>query len=257
MSLNPIKNYEQLRKRLGRFLDSKIYARDEIGGLIREIEPLGSVLIFGGMLRDLSLLGIAGFASDVDLVVRTNDAEGLDRILATYRSEKNRFGGYRIQLEKWQVDLWTFESTWAFKEELVIPKGRRDLCKTTFFDWDAIAFDVSDAKFFSVDGYIERINSQIIDINFESNPNPLGNVVKAFRFREKYDAQWSNRLSRYIFAFMQNLSSVKINEYEKRSHDSKYLEEASLRSLIVALEEHQKISPLFPFQFEKQKRLLG
>ena len=77
------------------------------------------VLLFGGMLRDLSLVGNVGFKSDIDLVIDTEEDESLDYLLKTYSAKRNKFGGYRLCLSKWKVDIWMLKSTWAFREGYV------------------------------------------------------------------------------------------------------------------------------------------
>src|SRR5690554_5107071 len=74
--------------------------------------PMGNVYLFGGVLRDLALFGTRGFCSDIDLVVD----EGWDTcvpFLEHLGARKNKFGGYRLWVAGWPVDIWSAEETWA------------------------------------------------------------------------------------------------------------------------------------------------
>src|SRR3990172_2691939 len=100
MPAEPVKNYENLRKRVKRFLTSTVNSRGEVAEFLESIKPLGDVAIFGGMLRDISLAGSRAFNSDVDIVIRTDDSKALEAILSSYSSTINSFGGYRLPLKE-------------------------------------------------------------------------------------------------------------------------------------------------------------
>jgi len=251
-----IKNLTELRKRVKHFLGSSAFGRQEVIGLFDSIAPYGSIALFGGMLRDLSIVGNKGFNSDIDVVVDSNNVEELGRVLESFSCSRNKFGGCRLSLSKWNVDIWLLETTWAFKLGHVHGGSFSDLCKTTFFDWDAIVYEVNSEKITAIDGYVERINSGVLDINLEINPNPIGNIVKAFRYQQKYDASFSNRLARYIVKYLNDMNAEQLARYENASHDWPILSEKELSDSITALRMHQEYHPLFPFKSEGPQRSL-
>jgi predicted nucleotidyltransferase len=57
--------------------------------------PDGDVNLFGGVLRDLALLGRRGFNSDIDLVVE-GDWKDCETYLKSLNAQRNKFGGYRL-----------------------------------------------------------------------------------------------------------------------------------------------------------------
>ena len=243
-----IKKFSDLKKRISRFLYSKSFARDEIRLFIDKIKPLGDVVIIGGMLRDLSILGNEGFKSDVDLVILTDDTEKLERTLSGFEFDKNKFGGYRIKAGKWYVDLWPFNSTWAFHNGHVAGKDFKDLCKTTFFNWDGIIYEESSGTIHAIDGYIDFIHDRVLDINLEPNPNPMGNVIKVFRYYEKYDAVLMPRLVNYVHQILKDISCKDIFLYEKKSHEWPLLDMNRVQDIYNMIESHQKHSPGIPFK---------
>ncbi|WP_216076156.1 hypothetical protein, partial [Acinetobacter baumannii] len=56
-----------------------------------------------------------------------------------------------------------------------------DVLLGTFFDWDAIAYDLWERKLICSDDYLERIRAKRLDINLQPNPSPMGNLVRAIR----------------------------------------------------------------------------
>lgn len=250
MSNLTVKQFSDLRKRVGRFLSSKAYGRDEVGRLLTNLQEVGDMAIFGGMLRDISLTGNSGFSSDIDLVISCDDKGALQRALGSlkFRCVLNKFGGYRLLLSKWKVDIWALESTWAFREGLLSGRSFEDLIRTTFFDWDAIAYEVGTASIFAVDGYLERLEKRTLDINLERNPNPLGNSVKALRYAEKYGAKFTTRLSRYVDNHLGLVPVTEICAMERRSHENPMLLEHVTSDILGQLRSHQEKFPLIPFE---------
>lgn len=258
MPTQTIKKFSELRKRINHFFEYDAYSRHEVRNFINKIELLGEVVIFGGMLRDLSILGNESFKSDVDLVIDTNDIEKLENILSEFKYYKNKYDGYRINLGKWNVDLWTLGSTWAFREGLVKGVVLEDLCKTTFFNWDAIIYKIGAGEFCAIDGYIDRINERLLDINLEENVNYTGNVIKTFRYYEKYDAKLSAGLANYVYRLVSQKNYEDLYKAEKISHDWPLLEKRRISKIFDLLKEHQENSPLLPFEYESaQPQLWG
>ncbi len=236
-----------MKRKVNYFLSSPKLGRPEVKNLLDQLQGLGDVGIFGGMLRDLSLLGNEGFDSDIDLVVDAGNEGELDALLRPYRPTQNKFGGYRLKLSRWAVDIWLLKSTWAFKKGYVEDSTFADLCKTTFFDWDGIVYKVGDGTILTVDGYFDHINEKLLDINLENNPNPMGNIVKAFRYREKYGAGFSNRLAKYIYENLEDFDPDRISTYENKSHDWPVLSSNIISRIFEELCIHQEKYPLLPF----------
>lgn len=218
MDAATIKSFSELKKRISWFLSSSSDGRDEVRNFIFKLESFGQVAIFGGMLRDLSICGNGGFKSDIDLVIKTSDLDKLKRLLRNYCVTTNKFGGYRIKLNRWDIDLWAFERTWAFQKGLVEGTQLKDLCKTTFFDWDSIIYELSSDAVHTMDGYIDKINSRFLDINLVQNPNPRSNVIKTLRYHELYKAKLSTRLANYVSANTRSNTVEELVKHEQNSH---------------------------------------
>jgi Nucleotidyltransferase domain len=142
--------------------------------------PDGDVYLFGGILRDLALHGQRGFNSDIDLVVEGNWPNCVT-YLSKLGAQRNKFGGYRLTLAGWPIDIWNAEETWAIREGLVPYHGISSLAETTVLNWDAILMNWRTKVFVHRHTYIEAVRERILDVVLQENPNPLGMAVRVFR----------------------------------------------------------------------------
>jgi predicted nucleotidyltransferase len=207
MTTTIAKNATILKKRVERFLNSDAYARSEIKGVIDHLKAIGSVAIFGGALRDLALEGNRHFPSDVDLVVDPNRPQDLETLMKRFNAKRNKHGGYRFSLTRWKFDVWSLETTWAIRNRLVHGHNIEDLLKTTFFDWDAIAYDVSSRRLYAPATYFQKISERVVDINLKQNPNPTGNAARALRIYQSGAARLSPALARYALETLNYLEA--------------------------------------------------
>lgn len=83
---------------------------------------------------------------------------------------------------------------------------------TTFFDWDAVLYEIESGKFHAIDNYIGRLNSGIVDINLEDNMSPKGCVVRSLRMLQQQKANLSSRLTAYV---CNNIVKYSINDLIK------------------------------------------
>jgi hypothetical protein len=143
--------------------------------------PEGDVYLFGGVLRDLALLGGRGFNSDIDVVVE-GDWASCTRYLDHLGARRNKFGGYRLEVATWKVDIWNARETWAISHGLVQYNGIAALTKTTVLNWDAVFNETGGHEHLSFVTII-LMTSGIghLDVVLEQNPNPAGMAMRVFR----------------------------------------------------------------------------
>ena len=142
--------------------------------------PDGDTYLFGGVLRDLALLGGRGFNSDIDVVVE-GDWKSCAKYVEYLGAHLNKFGGYRLEVADWKVDIWSARETWAIRQGLIQYKGIASLTETTVLNWDAILMNWRTRAFIFRRGYFEEIQARILDIVLEQNPDPIGMAVRVFR----------------------------------------------------------------------------
>ncbi len=148
--------------------------------LATKFEPLGPVAIIGGLVRDIARKGKVGFRSDIDLVIDAEPAR-IAALAATLDATPNRFGGFASIHSHWKVDFWSLPNTWASAVGLVRTDTLADLVDTTFFDCDAICYEVQKRKVHALPGYFERLAERTIDVNLLPTPSIDGNLLRAAR----------------------------------------------------------------------------
>lgn len=136
------------------------------------------VAVIGGLVRDFAYEGRRSFRSDLDLVIDA-PKERIAEIASSLRATPNRFGGFGCKQGPWKIDFWALETTWARK--YVPLNSLEDIVSSTFFDWDAVAYDLKERKLICSEDYLFRIRSRTLDVNLLPNPSPLGNLVRAVR----------------------------------------------------------------------------
>lgn len=220
----PAPDHKTAKKRLRRFFEEPTAERRHVPSLINRLAEASEVFIFGGAVRDISLLGGSKFNGDVDIVVRTFDKSTLYNILTGYDAEKNKFGGYRLQIGKWKFDVWEASETWAYRVGAVKERSHLSLLKTTFFNWDAIIFDAHQGELHHGPQYFNDLSGKYLELNLEDNPNILGAFVRALRTLSLSDEiRTGPKMSRFLKAQLAHFADKEIKLYEGSSFTKSYL----------------------------------
>lgn len=198
----------------------------EFLNFIVDAMPDGEVYLFGGVLRDLGLSGRRGFNSDIDLVVEGSWSQVVS-YLDHLKAKKNKFGGYRLTVGGWPVDIWNARETWAIKRGLVPYNGIASLTETTVLNWDAILMNWRTRNFVYRNNYFDELNSRVLDIVLEENPNPLGMVVRVLRHLCLKDARKiTSSAANYLAKSTKIYSFEEINNAEMKSYNDPVIEPA-------------------------------
>lgn len=161
------------------------------------LRSLGSVALIGGAIRDVARAGQRGFSSDFDFVVYGSDRNEFIAEMQRCGGIANRFGGYALNRFNVKVDLWHIEDTWARTAGHVVVREPADLLHCTFFDWDAVIFDINSGQLILPNDYFEKLASNVMDIRLEENPNPMGSLVRALRRAALWHVRFGPRLTAF------------------------------------------------------------
>lgn len=187
-----------LKKKLRYFLSSHYRGRTETQKVLEDMQHFGPTVLIGGILRDLALYNNTEFRSDVDVVIDPMCPDSFRKHVEGIGAKKNRFGGYTLPYHKWRIDIWVLQETWARQNGHAHVDCFRDLVNTTFFNSDAIIYDLSNETVITKPGYFTELSRRFLEINLRPNPNPLGNAVRALRYAIKKDFAWGPKLSQFI-----------------------------------------------------------
>jgi len=188
--------------------------------------PNGEVYLFGGILRDLALLGRKGFSSDIDLVVEGEWSHCIG-YLNSLGAKQNKFGGYRLEVDGWPIDIWNAAETWAVRQGYVRYKGIASLTETVILNWDAILMNWKTRAFIYRPGYFDTLRARRLDVVFEQNPNPIGMAVRVFRHLCVKDARSIGvGAAEYLSACTGKYSFELLTRHELRSYGASMIDPA-------------------------------
>lgn len=239
--------------------ESRRRGRHEVREVVGVLEGMGDVAIIGGMLRDLYLAGNSKFASDVDLVAHPESIGDFDALMQKWGAEQNRFGGYRLVLPRWKVDVWPLERTWASRAGFRDVNGFKDLLNITFFNWDAVLYLTKQNRILSRPEYFHELCHRALDVNLAPNPNPLGNTVRALRYARLWDARFRVALGEHVLRTLHDAGWNKILDEERRSYRQRYLNNVNLDDLHARLTVAVRCGetqPFRPFQLQHELPIL-
>jgi predicted nucleotidyltransferase len=240
-------NSQAFKKRVVRFFNSP--KRSDVADFIKRLSLFGEVLVFGGLLRDIALFGARGFNSDIDLVVDCS-IEEMSVFFVTEASafSRNKFGGYRVEVGGWTVDVWPIRETWAFKHKHVLYEGRESLLLTTITNWDAVAFSFKDKQIISSSSYLECLKMGELEVVLTENPNKAGVLIRVIRaICDKRAKILMPRLLKYLKCELPKWTSSQIVVAQEELLGRVYLSEFdfyNFRDEIFSLQEDLFGSPV-------------
>lgn len=173
--------------------------------------------ILGGMIRDIALNGKRGFRSDVDIVIDAPE-EQIRELANTLKAEPNLFGGFAHISSRWKIDFWALKTTWAHRHGHIEANSIDDLIEGTFFDWDAVHYDIKNRQLYSQEGYLDKIRSRTLGVNLIDTPNAVGNAVRAVRRILIWDLRASQSLLEFLDKVVRDEGIEALTRYEKRKH---------------------------------------
>lgn len=255
-----VENSDNFSRRVRYFFESKSQGRYELRSFIDELSCYCDVYIFGGLLRDVALGDAVNFSSDIDLVF-TNVLGDVDNWLDGWSPQKNKFGGRRIVFDRWIIDVWKCEDTWAFKHGSVPFEGVKSLLDTTITNWDAVLYQWSNKKLIYKDEYLRDLQDGFLDVILNKNPNRSGMYAKILRcYLDKHARLLSPEAADLILSAISESSFEDIYRYEMQSYGKSYISKSAfyyLKNNAEISEAAKSMLPisLIPAKLLKQKEL--
>ncbi|MFH2142170.1 MAG: hypothetical protein ABIJ97_07095 [Bacteroidota bacterium] len=177
---------------------------EKIMPLFYEIFVLGTAYVVGGFFRDF----LSGKESrDIDIIVDITNSQ-LAEIIAksSFSYSVNRQGGIKLKLQNIELDIWSIENNWAFKNNLV--KLNEDdklnsIAKGCFYNYDSLVINLH--KFsYNLRYYNDFTKSNKLNILQENsiyknlNPSVEANILRAFYIKNKFNSSFTDNTSCYL-----------------------------------------------------------
>lgn len=212
----PARDHKLLKRRIDDFLwKDRSMPVTRLRHLLEEqFSSLGRVAIVGGFVRDFARNGRKAFRSDIDLVIEA-PRHDVDVLALKLSAIPNRFGGYAFHHPHWKVDFWSLESTWAVVNGHATADRLEDLVNVTFFDCDAILYELGTKRVVADDAYFTRLALNQIDINLRPNPSEDGNLLRAIRRVFCWGAEPGPELRSFIWQTLDDERFYRLNDIEQ------------------------------------------
>jgi hypothetical protein len=244
-----------LRVRTRQFLASRARVRQPLLSALRTIKDRSwRAVLFGGVPRDLYLMGPATVPRDVDVVVENVATERIADVFKGHVRRRTRFGGLVLNFGGWRVDVWPLDTTWAFREQVVLKVDVAELPRTTFLDVEAIAVELASGPGRSRNvyerGFFDAMSRRVVEINLEENPYPDLCIVRSLLVASKIDFAIGPRLAGYI-AFHSKKFDVDALVHAQAAHYGVVRRDADdLYRWLKAIWLHQKRGSRSPVKLE-------
>jgi hypothetical protein len=159
-----------------------------------------SLYIFSGVIRNF-FLNISEPIRDLDIIVDC-DCE-IHNVFRGYDIKRNSFGGYKIDVNGFNIDLWCIKDTWMYRFQRVLEFDSSlflDIPNTAFFNFSSILFDLKNKTFIYKKDFIRFLRNKELDVVNEINPNYELCIVNSLYYSDKYKLTIGDNLKRLIIA---------------------------------------------------------
>ncbi|WP_346985994.1 hypothetical protein [Chryseobacterium sp. POE27] len=186
------------------------------------------VYIFSGIIRDY-FMNTEGIFRDIDLIIEDDISLELDFEDIIYY--KNSFGGYKITMDSYTIDIWVIKKTWALTQGQL--KFEFDflntLPQTTFFNFSSIIFSLNHREFIIGINFLRFLRDKKIEIVSTKNLYPELCIVNSFYYRDKLNLSFGEKLKTYIItnfeAYYEKLENIQVKHFKKIKYSTDYLTE--------------------------------
>ncbi|WP_152622197.1 hypothetical protein [Archangium violaceum] len=218
-----------------------------------------TVFVFGGTLRDLLALSPTTVPRDLDLVVAGTTTEALQSAFGQKVVRVNRFGGLHLLIQKLPVDIWTLDSTWAFRERLVHGCDFAALPRTTFLNVEAITaeFQAQPGRPRTVysQGFFRGIQERQVEINLEDNPFPALCVIRALLTAKRLHFSLGPRLVRFILHHAGRIPFEELEAVQRSHYGRVRLDRHELHLLSNLIREQAGSMKVHPIALPRERQL--
>ncbi|MFC2398645.1 MAG: hypothetical protein ACFNP4_04935 [Capnocytophaga gingivalis] len=174
--------------------------------LFNDIFALGEGYVVGGFFRDF--IEKKEESRDIDIIIDV-DFITLQKIIDSYSLsyEVNRHKGIKIKLNAIEIDIWTFNNNWAFKNNLVKVNANKKLdsiARGCFYNYDGLVINLKDFSY-NLRYYRDFKNKNMLNIFQKNqvyknlNPSVEANILRAIFIKNKFESTFSDHTSYYLY----------------------------------------------------------
>tara|TARA_R110000744_G_scaffold163543_2_gene280523 strand:+ start:28 stop:798 length:771 start_codon:yes stop_codon:yes gene_type:complete len=214
-------DYSELKRKFRLHFGLELTRNPKLKFLLYDIFVHGSAYIVGGYLRDF----INSKASrDIDIIIDLNDDKLLEIIQnSDVKFSINRHKGIKLHLNKIDVDMWSIENNWAFKNQLVKLNENdklKSIAKGCFYNYDSLVVNLHTFNMniqyynnFVIENKLEILQKSPLYKNL--NPTKEANILRAFYLKKMHQIEFSSNTKRYLIDKIGEISDNEINPISK------------------------------------------
>lgn len=197
-------NYNEIKLKFKLHFSLELQNNLNLKFLLLDIFVFGSAYIIGGYFRDFLNFKKS---RDVDILVDLPHKKLIELIIKSkVEYSINRHNGIKLHFEDIDVDMWSIENNWAFKNQLVKLNENNKLnsiAKGCFYNYDSLVinlhnynFNLQYYKLFEKDSKLEILQKSPIYKNL--NPTTEANILRAFYLRKINKINYSKNTKNYL-----------------------------------------------------------
>lgn len=164
--------------------------------LLNKLSLETNVYIFSGVIRNFFLK--VNENRDLDLVLE-NEID-LQELLSDFKISMNSFGGYKIEFNNLNIDLWFLQNTWSVKNHQLTMNFQLDkyIPQTAFFNFSAVMFSYNRKEFIYTIHFLRFLRDRRLEMVYAPNPNNALCIVNTFYYSDKFKMKIGDKLKGHI-----------------------------------------------------------
>ena len=164
--------------------------------LLNKLSLETNVYIFSGVIRNFFLK--VNENRDLDLVLE-NEID-LQELLSDFKISMNSFGGYKIEFNNLNIDLWFLQNTWSVKNHQLTMNFQLDkyIPQTAFFNFSAVMFSYNRKEFIYTIHFLRFLRDRKLEMVYAPNPNNALCIVNTFYYSDKFKMKIGDKLKSHI-----------------------------------------------------------
>lgn len=164
--------------------------------LLNNLSLETNVYIFSGVIRNFFLK--VNENRDLDVVLENEI--NLHELLSDYKISMNSFGGYKIEFNNLNIDLWFLHNTWSVKNHQLTMNFQLDkyIPQTAFFNFSAVMFSYNRKEFFYTIHFLRFLRDKKLEMVYAPNPNNALCIVNTFYYSDKFKMKIGDKLKSHI-----------------------------------------------------------
>lgn len=214
-------DYNKIKRKFKLHFGLELNKNPQLKFLMYDIFVYGSAYIVGGYLRDFLN---SEPSRDIDIIVDLNNDKLLEIIKSSHvEFSVNRHKGIKLHFAQIEVDMWSIENNWAFKNQLVKLNENdklKSIAKGCFYNYDSLVINLHTLNM-NIQYYNNFVLEKKLEILQKSpvyknlNPTTEANILRAFHLKKLHQIEFSSNTKKYLIDKIGEISDKDINPISK------------------------------------------